>query len=557
MSSTTTIVTAFYPLEKSKHSVQKYIEWARNFCQIPRHMVIFTTASFVPLFADLRSRFTDITRIVIKEFDSYALTAPTQMEMWHRQWLKDPEARIHSPELYAVWAIKQECVSIVATEMPFGHDWYVWCDIGIQRDPSMQSYYMTFPDAVPRLCIPGHIHFLEVERIPDQVVACYGQSPIPYPSPSVTLGGGCIAGDRAAWTAFSGAYLEMIDRFNERGWFAGKDQTIYFAMLMEKTMRFRLFHAVRFGGGGDHWMSFPVILGDRADGRIDDRFEDSHPPTPLTNKCYVQMMGGLGNQMFQIATGYAYSRRTGRELILSDKTNCKRPTYWDSFLYQCAPLTGTNPSLPTLPCVWREPFYHYFPIPSAVTELNGYFQSSRYFADCSGEIRALFDPHPSIKTAVATKYRDLITPSSCVVHIRRTDYIAASAYHEVCDKSWYNAALAEMEHRYSGSSIRFVVFSDDLEWCYAPEQSDLWAGREVVFVDEPNECIALHLMSQFNRFIIANSTFSWWATWLSTAEDKTVIAPDRWFGPAGPQDFDDIYEPDWIRLPSRKCPITW
>jgi hypothetical protein len=255
--------------------------------------------------------------------------------------------------------------------------------------------------------------------------------------------------------------------------------------------------------------------------------------------------------MFEIAAGYAHTRRTGKRLSLSVRTNCKRPTYWDSFLYRCAEFTTA--SVPPSPHPWWEPHFHFCEIPTTVTSLCGYFQSSRYFADCSGEIRALFDPHLLIKIAVAQRYPELLTEesrtSNCVVHLRRTDYLTSAAIHSVCDKAWYARALTEMDRL--RRPARYLVFSDDLDWCRAPEQADLWAGRNVVFVDEPNDCRALHLMSQFRTFVISNSSFSWWATWLSAAAttDKTVIAPDRWFGPAGPQDWQDIYEPGWIRLP--------
>ena len=279
-----TIVTAFYPLKESKHGVRKYLEWIRNFCLIPRPMVLFTDSRTAPLLERLRNYLPpSLTHMIVKELDTYDMTSPDRMTFWRQQSAMDPEANIHNPELYAVWALKQECVSLAIAANPFGHDWYVWCDIGIQRVADLRAFYDTFPDQVPSLWAPGRIHFLEVQPIPDALVAQRGRIPMPYPAPSITLGGGCIAGDCAAWAAFSAGYIAMLERFRQRGWFAGKDQIVYFAMLMERSMPFRLFHAVPVGTPPYvphiHWMSFPVILGGKAPAIVDARFEDAADST--------------------------------------------------------------------------------------------------------------------------------------------------------------------------------------------------------------------------------------------------------------------------------------
>ena len=274
----TTLITAFYPLERSKHSIGNYRAWIQNFCKIPVTMVIFTTEVYALEMYQWRKDFLDQTTVYVRPFDSFAITCPSMMELWTKQWSIDPEKHIHSPELYAVWALKQELVRIVIHNNKYQSKWFVWCDMGIQRYSALQNYYMTFPSEVPRLCAPGRMTFLEVKTIPESYVADWREGkPMVYPVPNTTLGGGCMAGDAEAWTEFGEAYRDMLKEFLLRGWFAGKDQAVFFAILMEKkTNPFRLFFAKQFGSPnepGIEWLSFPVMLGGNLDAEVDTRFE--------------------------------------------------------------------------------------------------------------------------------------------------------------------------------------------------------------------------------------------------------------------------------------------
>jgi len=55
-------------------------------------------------------------------------------------------------------------------------------------------------------------------------------------------------------------------------------------------------------------------------------------------------------------------------------------------------------------------------------------------------------------------------------------------------------------------------------------------------------------MARCKNNIIANSSFSWWAAWLNSNKNKKVIAPAKWFGNRGPQDWQDVYCKEWIVL---------
>jgi hypothetical protein len=521
----TTVVTAFYPL-KSKHSVEKYLEWITNFCQIQCSLVIFTDEATTPVFEKLRKGLP--TRIIAKPFNTYEMTSPAQMDLWSRHHSMDPEKHRHTPELYAVWAMKQECVAAAIQMNPFNTDWFVWCDAGIHRDISKHAYYNEFPLKVPAVCRPGGIGFLEVERIPDFFVS----NPTGA-TPNVTLGGGCIVGDRAAWATFCNAYKSMLQTMDARGLFVGKDQTVFFRMLVEQKMPFQLFQP-HGSSSVDPWMQFPCILAGAMPVVLDNRFNRTS---------YVKLIGGLGNQLFQIAAAYAHGRRSGALLALSEDVDHGhgRPSYYTTFLHHCKKFISPAPSV----APYREPHFHYAEIPGGAQFIYGYYQSSRYFKEFRDEVNALFDPHPVIKGVVEAKYGSYISDEKTVLmHVRRGDYMteANKSFHGILTPLYYRAAMALCRDRL-GSDTKYLVLSDDIEYCRSIYGSD--AG--VICIDEPNESVALHFMSQFQHYILSNSSFSWWAGYLGSPA-TLVIAPDRWFGPTGPQDIQDIYEEGWIRL---------
>ena len=82
----------------------------------------------------------------------------------------------------------------------------------------------------------------------------------------------------------------------------------------------------------------------------------------------------------------------------------------------------------------------------------------------------------------------------------------------------------------------FLLISDDI-----PFLSNIPDESQIVDLDDIQ---TMKLMSKYRHFIIANSTFSWWGSVFGRA--KMVIAPKIWFGPKGPQDWQDIYEDNWL-----------
>ena len=91
-----------------------------------------------------------------------------------------------------------------------------------------------------------------------------------------------------------------------------------------------------------------------------------------------------------------------------------------------------------------------------------------------------------------------------------------------------------------GAALRFVVFSNDVNWCR--EQPTF---TDCTFNEEGDEINCFASMVSCTHFIIANSTFSWWAAFLgASSRGGVVIAPSVWIYKTG-NDVKNLYPPEW------------
>ena len=121
-------------------------------------MIIFTSEVFALEIYQWRKDFLHQTKIIVRQFDSFAMTCPSMMSFWEKQVTLDPEQG-NSSELYAMWALKQELTRIAIVLNTFQSKWFVWCDIGIQRYSKLQELYTKFPSEISFLCKPGRMAF--------------------------------------------------------------------------------------------------------------------------------------------------------------------------------------------------------------------------------------------------------------------------------------------------------------------------------------------------------------------------------------------------------------
>ena len=86
--------------------------------------------------------------------------------------------------------------------------------------------------------------------------------------------------------------------------------------------------------------------------------------------------------------------------------------------------------------------------------------------------------------------------------------------------------------------MTYYVMSDDLEWCKKNFINSLDEQREFVFLNIKDDLEALLVITLFQNYIIANSTFHWWGSYLSLYPNPKIIAPDKWLNEKG---YESIY----------------
>jgi hypothetical protein len=110
------------------------------------------------------------------------------------------------------------------------------------------------------------------------------------------------------------------------------------------------------------------------------------------------------------------------------------------------------------------------------------------------------------------------------IHVRRDDYFSSKDNsHGICNPLWYLKAFNKL--KINVTNIVPIIFSDDINYvkCKLNIKGYIWksSSKESNFSD-------LAIMSMCDHFIISNSTYSWWAAWLSQNRNKKVIVPKFW-----------------------------
>jgi hypothetical protein len=292
----------------------------------------------------------------------------------------------------------------------------------------------------------------------------------------------------------------------------------------------------------------------------------------------TRLAGGMGNQMFEYALGRALSLKYGVPLLLDvewllDRT--PRPARqhfvfrdYDLHIFNIEARLARRDEIPfrhrlhfrgTLKLALdryrrrigfpglEKSFTAFDP---SVLELGpdayleGYWQSPKYFAGYEDVIRKDFTLVNGLSERGAALQREIASTGAVCVNVRRGDFVV-NPFHGLMGTEYFDQGIEHL--RRATDAEKIYVFSDDVQWC----EENLRFPLPTTFVgheykgEKFGEYLAL--MTACRHFVIPNSSFGFWAAWLSPHEEKTVIAPKQWFSDPS-IDTRDLIPESWARM---------
>jgi Glycosyl transferase family 11. len=295
----------------------------------------------------------------------------------------------------------------------------------------------------------------------------------------------------------------------------------------------------------------------------------------------TRLWGGLGNQMFQYAFGYAKAKRANTELVLDTRFFTERflkenprftkqklnlfkfPIDFKQTINENCELRKVNmfqrhrinqvlriPYISVLPAdkglrYVKETRMRLQPFLASMNKDNryydGYWQTEKYFADCRDDLSRQFAYQSERADAFAVN-SGVRCPNAVAVHMRMGDYgqkHLSAHYNYVINPDYYQRAIMEIRKRIA--EPRFFVCSNNIK----KAKELLGHSSEYTYVSDVDGMTDLDefsIMQQCQHHIMSNSTFSWWAAWLGEKQNTINIAPGILFGSK------DIIPDRWIKV---------
>jgi hypothetical protein len=267
-----------------------------------------------------------------------------------------------------------------------------------------------------------------------------------------------------------------------------------------------------------------------------------------TKNLYIMFVGRLGNNLFQIASGYGLAKKYKMNLFFTwdnhESYNISQNYVYRDNIFKNKNLLFIDNTLINYNNVniytEQDDINNPRLFNNIITDIdsqgiatkdtlivNGYLQHDNYFKDYKQDIIELFKNNEMNKILL-NKYHDI--KESCFIHIRRGDYVNQPLWWIDNDK-YFKTAIDYILNVYK--DMHFYILSDDIEYC---KTYHILNNINKTFIQDMEPLSTLYFMGLTKCGIIHNSTLSWWGGYMNQNPDKIMIIPRKWFNNNKPND---------------------
>jgi len=239
----------------------------------------------------------------------------------------------------------------------------------------------------------------------------------------------------------------------------------------------------------------------------------------------IVLMGGIGNQLFQLATLYSYAKENNLTPIIdtSKKIAIHGPYIYDE-LPKLKEYFSEGKFTNYIKYNENDRYYKDIPQYNCNLLIEGYFNNEKYFIKYKDDIKNLFN----------TIFGKIEYHHNNIIHVRRGDYLNTQFLFNVLGKEYYDNV-----YPYLNDTCKTICVGEDIEWCKNNIKSDEYVSNSPI--------LDFNLIRGCMETIaIANSTFSWWAAYLSNA--KKIIYPLDWFSKSDYLIYQRYHVNNWLGL---------
>ena len=270
------------------------------------------------------------------------------------------------------------------------------------------------------------------------------------------------------------------------------------------------------------------------------------------------IIGGLGNQLFQIFATISYALKHKQVFYFTYKSMTgNRPMYWDNFLNTLKLFTVVKDKNNTNITIIHEcKYYTNIPSPYQNMMLTGYYQSENYFKEYYESIRRMIrlDAQKEEICMLAMETMNNFNFDNTIsMHFRRGDYLLLPEYYKILNYEYYKNSLNYILKERKREEKTVLYFCEDFDIDAVidiiKQLKEVYPQVEFIRASpDLEDWQQLLMMSCCQHNIIANSTFSWWGAYFNNNPGKIICTPEQWFGPKIDIKMEDLLPEEWTTI---------